>query len=212
MAGEQTLSHRFNFVLDCLWPHRTGDDPKPPKYRCYSTITEPLLDQVEHQISLNENDQGKRGQTVDAKLMALLTLSLILSTGIIGSLTAIVAFGNIEEVPCVIFAAYIIAIVVVFYILIQLWIVLWNVISGLTRRGYMKMCVEDIAPTIGESEGVYRKRTLNARIYNIDYNTWVINQKVSDMAVAHRAYKNMLGGVLALIVTIAIIIVIKVIA
>ena len=189
MADKQTLSYRFNFVLDCLWPRRTGEDQRSPKYRCYSTITEPLLDRVEHQINLNENDQGKRGQTVDAKLMNLLTLSLILSTGIIGSLTAIVAFGNIKEVSCVISATYITAILIVFYILIQLWIVLRNVISGLTRRGYMKMRVEDIAPAIGENESAYRRRVLNARIYNIDYNTWVINRKVSDMSVAHQAYK-----------------------
>ena len=43
--------------------------------------------------------------------MALLTLSLILSTGIIGGLTAIVAFGNIKETTCVLLAAYITAVI-----------------------------------------------------------------------------------------------------
>ena len=212
MASKQTLTRLYDFVPDWLWPHLKGDKECPPEYQYRGGVTEPLLDQVERQLDLIENDQGQRGQTVGTKLMALLTLSLILSTGIIGGLTAIVAFGNTEVLSCVIMSAYITAIVIVFYILIQRWIVLWNVISGLTRRGYMKLCAEDIAPTIGENESTYRKRILNARIYNTDYNNWVINRKVSDMAVAHRAYKNMLGGVLTLIVTIAIIIVIKMIA
>ena len=76
----------------------------------------------------------------------------------------------------------------------------------------MKLRAEDVAPIIGENESAYRKRILNTRIHNIDYNSWVIDQKVSDMAVAHRAYKNMLGGVLILIVAIAMIVIIKIIA
>lgn len=212
MAVKQTLTRLYDFVPDWLWPHLKGDKKCPPEYQCRGGVAAPLLDQVERQLDLIENDQGQRGQTVEAKLMALLTLSLILSTGIIGSLTAIVAFGNIKETTCVLFAAYIIAVMVVFYIIIQLWVVLWNVISGLARRGYMKFRAEDVSPIIGENENAYRKRILNTRIHNIDYNSWVIDEKVSDMAVAHRAYKNMLGGVLTLIVAIAMIIIIKTIA
>ena len=208
MAGKQTLTRLYDFVPDWLWPHLKGDKKCPPEYQYHDGVAEPLLDQVERQLDLKETEQGERIRTVEAKLTPLLTLSLILSTGVIASLTAVATLAQIEKLPK---PLSLIAILFIFYVALQLCRVLWSAIDGLTRRAYKTLSINEFLPVVtGEGLGEYRNRILNIRIYILDYNNWVIDQKVGDMAVAHRAYKNMLGGTLFLIVFTLIMVVVKI--
>ena len=77
MAGKQTLIRVYNFVPDWLWPHLKGNKKDPPEYQCHGRIAGSLLDQVERQLDLKGTAQRERIRAVEAKLMALLTLSSI---------------------------------------------------------------------------------------------------------------------------------------
>ena len=210
MADRKALILIYNSVLDCLWPRLEGNIPECPKPRCVGRITGSLLDQVEHRIDLEETYQGERRQTVEAKLTPLLTLSLILSTVLIASITAVTTLAQIEKILS---PTSLIAFIFVFYVALQMCRVLWSAIDGLTRRAYKTLSVDESLPiTTGEGLEEYRNRILSIRIYILEYNSWVIDQKVSDMAVAHRAYKNVIAGTLFLIVVIMIMVVVKFIA
>ena len=210
MAGKQTLIRVYNFVPDWLWPHLKGNKKDPPEYQCHGRIAGSLLDQVERQLDLKGTVQRERIRAVEAKLMALLTLSSILSAGIAAILTAVATLAQIEKLPTV---PSLITIFLIYYVALQLWRALWSAIAGLTRRAYKALSIDELLPVVtGEELGEYRNRILNIHLYILDYNSWVVDQKVSDMAVAHRAYQNMLGGTLVLVVVTLIIVAVKILS
>ena len=74
-------------------------------------------------------------------------------------------------------------------------------VNGLTRRGFWQLSLTEISPIAGESAEDYRLRILNRRINYMNKNEWVVNGRVSQMAVAHVGIKNALGAAFIIIIS-----------
>ena len=61
------------------------------------------------------------------------------------------------------------------------------------------MSAKDMIPEDGESRAMYQARVLNLQLNCMRWNEWVVNEMVSEMAVAHEALKNVLRGTSGLI-------------
>ena len=179
--------------MDLIWPHISGGAEEAPTAR-WSVELE-FLDQVERHLDTSESKQRETIRAVESKLMALLTLASVLSAVTIGSFTFVATFAKLSELPQI---PTLVAALLIFYIMLQLWRALWCAVAGLTRRGYKEA---NLHPP--PFEGIvtvnkYRVCIADRRIDSLDYNRWVINSKVNDMNVAHVAYGNALRGTLVL--------------
>ena len=67
------------------------------------------------------------------------------------------------------------------------------------RRAYKQLSPDDIVPQSGEANAAYRIRLLNLQVNHLNWNEWVVNEKVSCMAVAHAALKNALTAIFILV-------------
>ena len=129
--------------------------------------------------------------------MALLTLTSVLSAGVAAGLAAATTVGRVED-DAKLFAW--LGAILVFYVTMQILRSLWATVAGLKRRSYKQLCPIDIVPQDDESSETYRIRLLNLQVNHMWWNEWVVNDKVSDMEVAHIALRNALTVVFLLVV------------
>ena len=190
-------------IPDCIWPHLEGPaDPAPEDQVYFSAKHAELLDGVKHILTSRLAQVEKREQTVESKLTALLTLTSVLSAAVTVSLAAAATLRTVGE-DARIFVW--VAVFLVFYVVVQLLRSLWVTVGGLMRRSYRQLSLADIAPQDGEASEAYRVRLLNLQANYMRWNEWVVDQKVSAMAVAHIALRNALTATFALIVLAAVI-------
>ena len=193
----------YDLIPDCIWPHLEGPaDPAPEDQVYFSAKHAELLDGVKHILASRLAQVEKRKQTVESKLTALLALTSVLSAAVTVSLAATATLRTVGE-DARIFVW--IAAVFVFYVVVQLLRSLWATVGGLMRRSYRQLSLADIAPQDGEDSEAYRVRLLNLQANYMCFNEWVVDQKVSAMAVAHIALRNALTATFALIVLAAVI-------
>jgi len=198
MAGfKHHLKRWCDKVPDWIWPHLTGEpEPAPDEQLSVETADKALLEATEHVLERRISQVDERLRTVETKLVALLTLTSILSAAVTVSFAAasnMVIQKDFRSVPVWI------TLVLVIYLAFNLLRSLWATVSGLMRRGYKQLPYEDIVPEGEEDHINYRARILNQRLNHAEWNDWVLNQKVSEMAVAHVALRNALsatGGVI----------------
>lgn len=181
-------------LLDFVWPRLVGDPPKGPEPRCL--VESSFVDQLEHHLDRSEDRERESIRSVESRLIALLTLSSIPSVAVVAGLTFVFNFSESDDITRL---PAVLVIVIVSYIAIQLLRTLWCALGGLTRRGYSEISADALLANESESCEEYRIRVGNSRLYNLEHNGWVINQKVSDMAVAHKAYSNALLGAFILV-------------
>jgi len=198
MVGFKThLKRCINRVPDWIWPHLTGEPvPAPDEQRSVETGDKVLLEAMEHVLEKRISQVDERLRTVETKLVALLTLTSILSAAVTASFAAasnVVIQKDFRSVPVWITLALLI------YLAFNLLRSLWATVSGLMRRGYKQLACKDIVPRDEEDHVNYTARILNQRLNHVKWNDWVLDQKVSEMAVAHVALRNALsatGGVI----------------
>ena len=191
------LRRLYDRIPDWLWPHLTGGEVLPPEEEDQFGIqhAERLADASEI-LTARLGQVDERVRNVDSKLVALLTLTSVLSTAVAASLAAATTLGNVDEDARLL--AWI-AVAVVFYANVQILRSLWSTVGGLTRRSFKELAPGDFVPRRDENGEGYRTRLLNLQVNNMCWNEWVVDQKVSDMAVAHVALKNALTAVSLLV-------------
>ena len=188
----------YDRIPDWIWPHLTGDtETAPEDHDNFSTKHTGLLDEVNSIFSSLLAQAEERVRNVESKLVALLTLTSVLSVAVTASLAAATTLGTVAE-DARIFAW--IAVALVFYVAVQLLRSLWSAVAGLMRRSYRQLSPEDMIPEDGETSEAYRTRLRNLQVNYMRFNEWVVDEKVSEMAVAHVALRNALTATFALIV------------
>jgi len=198
MAGfKHHLKRWCDKVPDWIWPHLTGEpEPAPDEQLSVETDDKALLEAMEHVLERRISQVDERLRNVETKLVALLTLTSILSAAVTASFATASTMEIQNDFPS---PPVSITLVLVFYLAINLLRSLWATVSGLMRRGYKQLPYEDIIPEGKEDPINYKARILNQRLNHAKWNDWVLNQKVSKMAVAHVALRNALsatGGVI----------------
>ena len=180
-------------ILDFAWPRITGKPECQPKYVAYlGAEHDTLLDEIEKIVVNRLSVVEDRSRDVERKLMSLLTLLSILSALITAGLVAVVQLGRPNEMDRLDQWLGALAVVLITYIVLQLLRSQWAAISGLRSKGYMYFSLADIRPKRDESKEQFKRRILNSRLFFVEWNEWVINQKVNDMAIAHAAIRNAL--------------------
>lgn len=196
MAG-QSLKIWLNNIVDWVWPRLSGKPVPSPDEQLLITITdEALLDKIESTIEKRTGQVDERLRNVETKLVALLTLTSVLSAAVTASFAVVSTLQIQKDFPMI---PVWLTIALVFYIAVNLLRSLWATVSGLMRRGYKQLPCEDMIPKDKEDLIKFKARIINQRLNHIKWNDWVLDQKVSEMAVAHVALRNALaatGGVI----------------
>ena len=183
----------YDRIPDWIWPHLTGNPEPAPEYQGYFSAKHAgSLVEISSVLSSLIAQAEERTRTVDAKLVPLLTLTSLLSTAVAASLAAATTLGTVKEDAQVF--AYL-AVFLVFYVAMQILRSLWATVAGLMRKAYKQLSPAGIVPQDGEAGEAYRIRLLNLQANILCWNEWVVDQKVSDMAVAHTALRNALTAI-----------------
>ena len=204
MAGH-SLKIWLNNIVDWVWPRLTGKPVPSPDEQLFITITdEALLDGIENTVEKRTGQVDERLRNVETKLVALLTLTSVLSAAVTASFAVASTMQIQKDFPMI---PVWLTIAIVFYIAMNLLRSLWATVSGLMRRGYKQLPCEDMIPKDKEDLIKYKARIINQRLNHVKWNDWVLDQKVSEMAVAHVALRNALaatGGVILIALATAV--------
>lgn len=191
------LRRFYDRIPDWLWPHLTGSEVPPPEpVDNFDVQHVDKLADASELLSARLGQVDERVRNVDSKLVALLTLTSVLSTVVAASLAAATTLGNVGEDAKLL--AWI-AVALVFYANLQILLSLRSTVGGLKGRSFKELTPNDFVPGDEENTEEYRIRLLNLQVHNMCWNEWVVDQKVSDMAVAHRALRNALTAVFLLV-------------
>lgn len=205
MAGfKYYLKKWYDKVPDWIWPHLTDEPiPAPNEQLSLEVDDVALLEEMEQVVDKRINRVDERLRNVETKLVALLTLTSVLSATVTATFAVVSTISTLKAFPLV---PIWLILVLVFYIAINLLRSLWATVNGLIRRGYKQLHWKDMVPGEGENGKRYKIRILNQQLDHIKWNEWVLDEKVSQMAVAHEALRNALaatGGVILTALAIA---------
>ena len=195
----------FDNAVDWIWPRLTGKpEPSPDEHLVITATDKDLLHEIENAIDKRTGQVDERLRTVETKLVSLLTLTSVLSAAVTAGFVAASTMQLQKGFPII---PVWITLILVFYIAMNLLRSLWATVTGLIRHGYKQLTCEDIIPKDKEDNLRYKTRLLNERLNHVKWNDWAVDQKVSEMAVAHTALRNALfatGGVIFLAVITAV--------
>ena len=193
----------YSRICDWVWPHLTGDEvPAPDCQDHFSAEHAGTLVDIANILPARLAQVEDRIRIVESKLVALLTLTSVLSVAVAASLAATTTLGTVKA-DAKPFAW--VAVFLIFYVAVQILRSLWATVAGLMRKSYKQLSPDDIVPRGGEASDAYRVRLLNLQVSHMCWNEWAIDQKVSDMAVAHTALRNVLtAGFLLIVLTLVI--------
>ena len=131
-------------------------------------------------------DENQRQQSVDARLTTIIGLSSIAGTIVFGTMLT-----NIPRAPSALSWLMLLSLG---YLILQLVSAISAGIRGLERRAYDAMPFVDLLPTGKEAPAYYCRRRIEQFFAVLVQNQDQNNAKVTQMAVAHRATKNFVGG------------------
>jgi hypothetical protein len=196
MAGH-SLKIWLNNIVDWVWPRLTEKPvPSLDEQLLITTTDALLLDEIENIVEKRTGQVDERLRNVETKLVALLTLTSVLSAAVTASFAVASTMQIQKDFPII---PVWITIALVIYIAMNLLRSLWATVSGLMRRGYKQLPCEDMIPKDKEDLINYKTRIINQRLNHVKWNDWVLDQKVSDMTVAHVALRNALAATAAVI-------------
>ena len=133
-------------------------------------------------------DERQRQQSVDTRLATIIGLSSIAGTIAFGTMLA-----NIPRTPGVLFW---LIFVLLGYLILQLISAMHAAVCGLERRSYDTLPLTDILPNGNEVQNHHVRRQIQQYFSILVQHQDQNNAKVTQMAVAHRAIKNFVGGLL----------------
>jgi hypothetical protein len=135
-------------------------------------------------------DERKRQQSVEARLTAVLGFSSIAGTIVFGTMLT-----NMHRAPGLL--DWLILILLA-YLTLQVASALLASVRGLERRSYLTMDAWEILPRRDEARTDHLRRAVQQSLPILAQNREENNAKVTQMAVAHRAIANLIGGILVL--------------
>jgi len=176
--------------------NRTAAEKKLVEDRIADANAESLKQVVEGLSGMIEEDADRR-RNVDSRLSTLVGLTSIAATLVSGLIITQVAgtlniSANLDR-----FIVNFLA----FYLTVQLCDAICWAIYGQERRSFASDSVIDFLPTPDSTEVQQLRQRILTLVDHLSFNTSSTNEKVTAMAVAHRAAKNfgvallLLGGV-----------------
>ncbi|MGH9429269.1 MAG: hypothetical protein ACRD2L_23550, partial [Terriglobia bacterium] len=138
--------------------------------------------------------EKERRQSVEARLTTIMGLSSIAGTIVFGGILAQAAGAlNVHKVWlrwAMVLGGL--------YLTMQLCNAIMAAVRGLSRKSYLTLTVADLLPSPGEDRFIYMRRRIAKYREEFADHRLKNDEKVTQMAVAHRAMKNFLVGLLLL--------------
>jgi hypothetical protein len=157
-----------------------------------SNKKEDLSEYVEACSKLMGREETRR-QSVDTRLTSIMGLCSIAGTVVFSGILAL-ANGTLHvRIPLL---RWIIALGAL-YLTAQLCSAILAAVCGLSRKGYPELTATDMLPATTEVSVVHLRRLMNTSLEILEKHQELNNEKVTQMALAHRAMKNFLWGLLA---------------
>jgi hypothetical protein len=191
-----------DLVFPCPQPRHRDDIIREREHTAaaqggYEQIITGLPSNDEHLREYLSSCQGllatehERRQGVDARLTTIVGLSSIAGTIVLGSMLA--------QPPSLRYGlpGWVLALGPL-YLTLQACSAILAAVLGLGRRGYRAITPTDVLPEQNEAPGVQLRRQITNCLHVLDDDRINNNEKVTHMAVAHRAMLNFLGGLLGL--------------
>jgi hypothetical protein len=155
--------------------------PHEKSLRKYSEVSEKLLE-----------EEDNRRQSVEARLTSIMGLTSIAGTVVFSGIIA-QATGKLPTQATLL--KWILAIGAV-YLTLQICSALLAAVSGLSRRAYPADRPRDLLPSSGVAPPSYLRSRIVELVKMVVEHRSENNEKVTQMAVAHRAMRNFLVGLL----------------
>lgn len=134
--------------------------------------------------------EQERRQGVDTRLTTIVGLSSIAGTIVVGAMITPRSLHGVFGL---------LLMLALFYLALQLCSAILGAVLGLGRRGYRASMPEDVLPA-AEAQTVHLRRQIRSFVATLADHRALNNEKVTMMAVAHRAMLNFLVGLLVLAV------------
>lgn len=140
-------------------------------------------------------DEAERVRvSVEGRLTSTLGLWSIAGTIVFGSILAIAAGSlRVQAVPLRVLMA-----LGALYLVLQICCAIFASIRGLERRGYIGMTISGVFRSPGEEYPVFIRRQIKEAADRLNDSRSHNDDKVSQMAVAHRAMKNFVVGLIVI--------------
>lgn len=192
-----------NSVFDCFWPTlERSPEPKPTELPIVKLTSEVALE-VRSRLEAAVEADVDRMRSIDAKLMAVCSVAPICAT----LLVAIVSFLTTQRPGTFTTSSVLAVVALASFVIIQFVRALLAAIQGLQRRGFLVPTSSSLWAQIeGESVDTYTLRACDDLAERLHQNRETTNEKVSYMAVAHRAYLNAVVGMLLAVIVLSAII------
>jgi len=202
------------WLIDLVWPSleplRPEDEQKESEKR--SKILSGGLDRIEKLRDLPSNEldailnevrnlldnEEERRKSAENRLTSIAGLASVAAAITLGAITRQtgISAGNG-------FSVFALALTNL-YLVTQLIRAVFAAIRGLTRQSYLEPVAGDVLPNPEETREDYTKRKVKVLLECAHFNSHVNSTKIDQMAIAHRAVQNFLGGLLGLILVLSI--------
>lgn len=190
------MGKRTDVLVDAIWPRLTGDSSEPTLIDLPVVADPELLSAVEGVVEERVDQERERSQSLDSRLIPLLTTTGIMATVLAAGIPlASSGEGTLSDVQLALL------VVPFMYLVLQLLRCVVATLSGLSPRAYMAPRTDAMRPVVDESAVEYRNRLTNSRYRSFQNNLWVANQKLDQLSLAHRAIRNALAGVGLLLIS-----------
>jgi hypothetical protein len=143
------------------------------------------------------DEEDARRQSVDTRLTSIVGLSSIAGTIAFGSLLAQAGTTHATMILRWLLA------IGSFYLTLQICGAILASIRGLQRRAYVVLDPDDVLPSDGEAPAHHACRQMTECVRALTQNQEENNHKVTQMALAHLALRNLLWGLLFLAVLVS---------
>ena len=183
----EKIKQGAEWTLDRFWPRIYGKTEKRRQPQVVPDVD--YLDVVEKAVGNLMIQEEERAQTVDRKLLSLMTFGSVASSVIIAG-TIGAATLDIPSNTWALKALAAVAVSLGAYIAVQLLNVVTNATIGLSARDYETPSAKSVVPLDQETEAAFRKRQIALKLSALNQNEWQTNRKVDKMKVAHEALKN----------------------
>lgn len=193
-------------LLDWVWPTLVT----PPKKDDVAAFEWPIdksadAGTLEAAYSLLKDElksEDDRAKIIESKLLSISSLIPIAMTVTVALVTFLTS-GRVSEFTLL---SILIVGTVGAYVALQFLRASLAAITGLGRKSYAHIKVEEIAPQPGEKKEAYLQRICALMTQTIAFNREVINEKVGQLALGHEAIKNAVRGLLLLLLVILVIV------
>ena len=187
------------WIIDRIWPtlvpHKNAGAKPAFSYPQNLGSSDDVLQLAYESLKEELLSEDERIKLVEAKLINISSLAPVAMTIFV----AMIAFLTSDKVNLFTRSSIWVVIVFAAYIALQFLLAIRAAIKGLARRPFTRLSLDDILPLGREDKTAYLKRTCKEIADAIGSNRKGIDQKVSQLALAHESILNAVWALLFLL-------------